>query len=377
MESSLNGNVPEYIGADLTDRYSSQCRDVDVCGLTTDTSGGFRASFWVWRWDPAPQPLDAAAIAAEISAARTALLDGPQGLAVKGSSLRVCERQSAAVGRTPDRRPGLARPFAGFICSSLDLFANLKRIGLAISPPTFVGGASEVYPGHIWTILSRSHMLPAKSTDTGRLIRMRMLECSGVHGLPALPTDDQNDACLAALMGAAADNGVPGLRAVAIGLPLCTDFDGTLREGPMIVPMVAASTAGMIADLLSKNTLNQTRTCPVRKSVAPPIDITADELFGTFISRACAGTPQVCTYGWAYRALFKTSYAVFSQAYADQVIQAAKLTSPRELPGLGFVRLDSFIVSKRDFRPGGGHWRDAHYEREDWERVLGTAAILQ
>ena len=59
MESTLSGPVPLYIGADLTDRYSAQCRDIDVCGLTP--AGGVRlrlahherlqATSWHWRWD--------------------------------------------------------------------------------------------------------------------------------------------------------------------------------------------------------------------------------------------------------------------------------------------------------------------------------------
>src|SRR5947208_3575356 len=153
MWSTLSAPVPEYIGADLTDRYSAQCRGIDVCGLTPAGNTGLRAAFWHWLWDRAPRPLDVAAIANEIRAARVAMLDGPQALARKGDSLRLCERQSAAVGKTPDTRPSLSTPFGGFICSSIDLFTALKCSGIAISPPLFRGGVSEVYPGHIWTIL--------------------------------------------------------------------------------------------------------------------------------------------------------------------------------------------------------------------------------
>lgn len=152
MQTTLSGNAPEYIGADLTDRYSVECRNVDVCGLTR-VGNSLCASFWHWCWDRAPQALDVGAVAKELRAARVAMLDGPQGLARNGNTLRVCERQSAAVGKTPHTRPGLRTPFAGFICSSLDLFAGLRREGIAISPPVFAGGVFEVYPGHIWTVL--------------------------------------------------------------------------------------------------------------------------------------------------------------------------------------------------------------------------------
>jgi hypothetical protein len=83
------------------------------------------------------------------------MLDGPQGLAARGQTLRACERQSAAVGKTPDKRPELAKPFAGFICSSLDIFIALRRAGTQISPPGFTDGVSEVYPDQAWPYLDQ------------------------------------------------------------------------------------------------------------------------------------------------------------------------------------------------------------------------------
>lgn len=184
MQSTLAASVPEYVGADLTDRYSAQCRDIDVCGLRPAGNNRLPAAFWHWRWDRAPQRLDVTVIAIELRAAKVAMLDGPQAFARKGSALRVCERHSAAVGKTPDTRPAINKPFAGFICSSIDLFNALKREGIAISPPAFIGGVSEVYPGHIWTILTGDRPLPQKSTEAGRLARKRILEALGVSGLP-------------------------------------------------------------------------------------------------------------------------------------------------------------------------------------------------
>ncbi len=95
-----------------------------------------------------------------------------------------------------------------------------------------------------------------------------------------------------------------------------------------------------------------------------------------FIAQARDGDPEICTYAWAYRALIRADYGSFSQAYARQVIDLAFGTQPRELPGLGPVRLDAFIVSKNDRHPGDGHWETAQYDREDWERVLGNARLL-
>ena len=46
MQSTLSGPVPPYLGADLTDRYSAQCRAIDVCGLTPARDGRLLAAFW-------------------------------------------------------------------------------------------------------------------------------------------------------------------------------------------------------------------------------------------------------------------------------------------------------------------------------------------
>jgi hypothetical protein len=183
-----------------------------------------------------------------LTTTRAAMFDGPQGLANSGNSLRVCERLSNCVGKTPDVRPvktaDLAN-FAGLICSSLDFFAALAKAGMAISPPGFIGGVSEVYPGHIWQVLANSPplpFLPNKKTIGGQLVRKRILEALGVTGLPELPTHDENDACVAALLAAAADGAVPGLTAKGIGVRLTIEPNGTLREGQMVIPDLTAQT---------------------------------------------------------------------------------------------------------------------------------------
>lgn len=376
MQSTLSASVPDFIGADLTDRYSAQCRPIDVCGLTPAGNNRLHASFWHWHWDRAPQPLEVAAIAKELRAAHVAMLDGPQALATEGAALRVCERQSAAVGKTPDTRPGITKPFAGFICSSIDLFTALKREGIAISPPVFIGGVFEVYPGHIWTILSGRRPLPQKATEAGRLARKRILEALGVWGLPVLPSHDQNDAAVAALVAAATDNQVSGVSAVSIGASLSVDLDGALREGPMIIPQLTDSAAGRIAHAVRDIHLPEPPSPRVIEPASTRCDMGADDLLASFIAKAAEGDPQVCTYAWAYRLLFNASYDRFSQAYARQVVDLACRTRTRELPGLGLVRLDAFIVSKKDGLPSDGYWRAAHHDREEWERALGNAKIL-
>lgn len=325
---------------------------------------------------PSVQTLNASAIAEELRASRVAMLDGPQALAAKGTAIRVCERQSAAVGKTPDFRPDLKKPFAGFICSSIDLFAALMHEGIAISPPGFIGGANEVYPGHIWILLGGRRTLPRKTTEQGRLMRKHILEILGVCGLPSLPTHDQNDAALAALIAAAADDQVPGIRVLSIGAPLSVSPDGVLREGPMAVVLVGNPAASRIADTVRNLDLSHNSAQEPKTSASITHATTADELHAFFIAKAIDGDPQVCTYGWAYRRLFNASYQRFSQAFARQVIELACRTCRRELPGLGSVRLDTFIVSQKDGLPSAGYWAAAHHDRDEWERALGNAKVL-
>ena len=379
MNSTLKNRVPEYIGADLTDRYSTACRSIDVCGLWSDESNKLAADFWVWQWDAGPGALDVSVVSSEIKAARAVTLDGPQGLATIGQNLRACERQSAAVGKTGDTLPPLTRPFGGFIRSSLDFSAALRQTGIEISPTRFLGGVSEVYPGHIWTILSGRRALPNKLTEQGRIGRRNILEALGVVGLPPIPTHDQNDACVAALLAAAADYKVPGLNVNAIGVPLSIDSDGTLREGFMVIPEVTSKTRSLIYEALLKVPTLDVVAADPRKHVEPDngvASVRANALLNRFIGRALDGRPEVCSYSWSYRYVFNASYGKWSQAYVNKVLALAQRTPPLELPGLGMVRLDTFVVSKTDGRPSIGHWKSARYDIEDWERVLGSAVVL-
>jgi hypothetical protein len=85
-----------------------------------------------------------------------------------------------------------------------------------------MGGISEVYPGDIWHRLV-GRTMPKKSTHEGRRARKQILQALGVIDLPDLPTHDQNDACISALMAAAADGKVGGVSLRGIGLPLARD----------------------------------------------------------------------------------------------------------------------------------------------------------
>ena len=234
MLSTSTREPAPYLGADLTDRTARSCRPIDVCGLEPAPDGRLRARFWQWLWDPAPEPVQLGPVLAEVRGARCAMLDGPQALASAGRTLRACERRSRAAAKTPDRPPEPGRPYAGFVRSSLDLFAGLDRSGVpigAVPGPT----ACETYPAEVWLRLA-GERLPRKTTREGVAARVRLLELHGVVGLPPAPSHDHCDAAACALVAAAWDGAVEGLVAEAVGDELTRDADGTLREGVMILP---------------------------------------------------------------------------------------------------------------------------------------------
>lgn len=66
-------------------------------------------------------------------------------------------------------------------------------------------------------------------------MRRRILEAIGVTDLPEIPTHDQNDACVSAVLAAAADNKVMGIHALRVGAALSIDSGRVMREGPMMM----------------------------------------------------------------------------------------------------------------------------------------------
>jgi len=230
MRTTRTGPVPEFVGADLTDGGAARPRPVDVCGLSR-RGGALVATFWQWRWEGE----GFAEVAAELAAARCAMLDGPQALAAPGRTLRACERLTAAAGKTPGRREALVRgrPYAGFLLSSLNLFAALEAAGMPVSPGACGPGIWETYPGHLWRQLSPG--LARKSTAAGLAARARLLRARGVRLGGAALDADRLDAAICALAAAAACGAVPGLRTRLVGEPLTRRPDGTLEEGPIVV----------------------------------------------------------------------------------------------------------------------------------------------
>ena len=267
MNTNRGDKPGDYLGADLTDRHAKSNRAIDVCGLTCADPNSLSAEFWQWQWPSPKVRLDVSVIAHEVKKAKSTMFDGPQGLASRGESLRACERQSGAVGKTPDTMPVPGKPFAGYIRSSIELFCAFAQAKFPVSPAGFLGGVLEVYPGNIWNRLTK-RVLPKKSTEQGRRARKRILEVLGVTQLPDLPTHDENDACISALLAAAADDRVTGMSVRGLGLPLASDPDGTMREGLMVIPELSEEMQQRIEKALSETSVVVAKTNSPQQSAS-------------------------------------------------------------------------------------------------------------
>jgi hypothetical protein len=227
QSTRVEGAPCAYLGVDVTDRFAAPPRAMDVCGLES-RGGTLVAHFWTWSWGAS---IDPSPLLPEVAAARTVMLDGPQGLAHLGGRIRSCERSLAAAGKTADVRPPLTQPYGGFIASALDLFAAFRAAGLAVGSTAL----AEVYPAAMWARLARR--LPTKRLPAGRQARAAILRALGVT-LPETPlSHDQLDAGAAAVLGAAAEGRIRGMSVAAVGDPVFWDAtEGCLREGVILVP---------------------------------------------------------------------------------------------------------------------------------------------
>jgi hypothetical protein len=260
VETTRRGEVPAYLGADITDRYARRPRPVDVCGLTPlppsrGEGGGRRplrgrsfliARFWTWTWDGD----GLGPVLDELSAARASMLDGPAALAAEGRSMRACERLCRAPGRTADGRGRLKGPYAGFIRTSLELFAAIDAAGLQLGGAGGEG-VGETFPGLVWSLLARG--MAGKGTALGLRQRAAALRACGV-ALPRVHlTHDQLDAAAAALVAAAARRAVPGIEIVLLGEPLRRRATGELEEGFVASVRVDAALALRVARALGSS----------------------------------------------------------------------------------------------------------------------------
>lgn len=250
----------DYLGVDLTDGIRPAPRPIDVCGLARPKGPGparFRAAFWQWTYDGGGTR-DASALLPELRAARGAALDGPHALAAPGESVRQAERLLRAPGRTPDSLERITGPYAGFVRTSVELFAALDAAGIAVGtgePATIAGrpealempspgAVAEFYPGVIWNRLVPR--LPRKSLAAGLAARRSILEALGLAFPPGRLTHDQLDAALGALLVAAWDGQVPGLAVERVGPPLVRE-GAILREGGILVLAADRATAARLS----------------------------------------------------------------------------------------------------------------------------------
>jgi hypothetical protein len=383
-----------YIGVDITDRYAQSRRVIDVCGLEVCGSA-LVPHFWTWAWSTdAGKPVDVSALVPEMTAARAVLLDGPQGLARPGRTMRACERALGAAGKTSDVLPSIGQPYGGFVRSSLELFGALDTAGLV---RTLDGSCRihEVYPAAIWARLARG--LPNKKRRSGRFARAAILRELGVR-LPEMPlaSHDRLDACAAALLGAIDDGRLAGVRAELVGDAVYRDErKRCLREGQILVPVISEERRGELQMVISPWELPRSRKSSV---MAPPRARVAlarsgatggvrgvtlkgtseercDQLLDWLVAQLSAGHRTLYTYKAGVQAIL--GHATFSQGYGLQLTRLACRTSLYHIDSLGEVGLDTFIVKAKTRRPGVGHWKSATYTEGEWLRVFDGAMIVK
>lgn len=204
-----------YVGVDLTSAFVAKRnpRPVDVAILEDEQ---LRLTRWSW---PEPDIVNAAGryLAGSFSDAiewepeRTVVcIDGPHALSSRQNEPRLAEKRLSTPGRTPYDLPdaGEPRPFSGYIRSSILLFRALlghnlgyRLAGLA-QTPRGMATLFEVFPGAAWSVLL-GRRAPRKSSREGRLVRADIWSALGLRILdaPELPSADQNDAIVAALLG--------------------------------------------------------------------------------------------------------------------------------------------------------------------------------
>lgn len=380
-----------YLGVDVTDRFSKAARPMDVCGLEPKTDG-LIAHFWKWSWGR-PGNVSVSAVLHEFRAARSLMLDAPQGLAQLGRNIRCSEKLLGAAGKTGETRPPLTQVYGGFICSSLDLFAAFHAAGLAISPTSLLG-VCEVYPAAIWTRLA--HRIPNKRQVPGREARAALMHGLGVALPVAVPTHDQLDACAAALLGAAADGRISGMKVAPVGEPVYWDAtDGCLREGPILLPDVDAELSASLESIVRPWASMLPRARPriprpatgsamkrdaTSQTVGRPVltDTTregrAAELFAQLTAELVDGRPTLCTYKAAVATIL--GYPKYTPAYGAQLTRLATAGAAFEVDGLGDIHLDTFLVNQK-YRPGDGHWEHATYSENEWDRAFVSAWVIE
>lgn len=232
-----------FVGIDLTSAFAASPRAIDVAVLDERLN----VRFFAVNWPKAEAVVgrDAGFLMQALSAQglvetneRVVLaIDGPQGLATVGNTMRACERTLGTPGRTPGTLPPAEEsgaPFQGYIRSSIDLFAGLLNSTPAprLAGLNVVGSVEadlwEVFPGAEWAPLAGEQLL-TKATAAGRQARRTLFESLGIRfPTQAVPTADQHDALVGAYLAWCVHHEPASIELV--GEPPYVE-DGHLREG--------------------------------------------------------------------------------------------------------------------------------------------------
>lgn len=224
-----------FVGLDMVDGSRPSPRPVDLALLDESLECAFEQ--WAFRCDGRglfPDELGPPGFVLAI--------DGPQGLAGEpGKTMRECEREGGTPGKSPYDFPQ-SGPYAGYVSSSVRLFAVLwrsRKFDLHGFAPSGTGEASliEVYPGNAWKTMSQETGLPLtvkKQRRKGRQERTEILAALGLRmPVRSLPTHDQLDAALAALTALRYTNDQFRDEGTA---PFWDGSRGVLREGFIVYP---------------------------------------------------------------------------------------------------------------------------------------------
>jgi len=226
-----------FIGIDPIDPHAVRQRPCTRAILAPD----LRCVFNEWEYNESGKGM----IPASVGDARFIVaVDGPQGLAGSPDrTMRACERELGAAGKSPYNFPPSGHLFAGFVCGSVRLFHAMYKsgdfrlygdLGVERSHANLI----EVYPGAAWQVLAGKERLPRKTLKAGREVRLELLKEQGLTfpgvAPQVIPTHDDLDAAMAAYIAYLFVNA----RTTDCGEPPVEDVQhAVLREGFIVQPI--------------------------------------------------------------------------------------------------------------------------------------------
>jgi hypothetical protein len=376
MRTTFRGDIPPYLGAVLTDRFTESPLPIEVCGLIPNP-GGAVAAFWEWHWDAGGGPVNHGPVREEIQGCRLAVLDAPQGLAKPGAPMRQCEIASQSRTRTPDSRTLIAS-VPGFINSSLDFFLALHKAGMPLDQPETPHAVVEFLPDYAWKRLAgASSPLSRKDTPQGVVERLEILRICGVQIHHSAPTAPRLDACLGALVAMSLDGRAHHIDAEMVGTRAYLD-GAIIREGRLGIAKPGLKLSAAIRESLLRlqgTALPEAIPAPVRQAEQEK----AQALLDLLVARFRENRPALATYDHAYEYIFGTRPRPWlAHIHPAKVLGYAALTAPHEVEGFGRMRLDTFTVSRGTRKPARGHWEAGlGYDERAWHNAFKKADLLK